>query len=125
VCGARFLAGQTCVIGKSMFLRRQALEGIGGFQSAGHYLAEDYVIGQAVVRAGYWVVTASQPVPAWHEGLTFGRFISRHLRWAVMRHSVSRSAYRVQWKDTARVRQFKQSSDPILDNAGRHRSCIR
>jgi ceramide glucosyltransferase len=93
VCGIRLLAGQTCVIGKSMFLRRQALEEIGGFQSAGHYLAEDYVIGQAVLRAGYRVVTADRPVPAWHEGWTLGRFISRHLRWAVMRRSVSKSAY--------------------------------
>jgi ceramide glucosyltransferase len=96
VCGVRFLAGHTCVIGKSMFLRRQALADIGGFQSAGHYLAEDYVIGQAIMRAGYRVVTASQPVPAWHEGWTLGRFISRHLRWAAMRRSVSRSAYLVE-----------------------------
>jgi ceramide glucosyltransferase len=93
MCGVRLLAGQTCVIGKSMFLRRQALVDIGGFQSAGHYLAEDYVIGQAILRAGYRVVTAAQPVPAWHEGWTLARFISRHLRWAVMRRSVSRSAY--------------------------------
>ncbi|MEO8179282.1 MAG: glycosyltransferase [Deltaproteobacteria bacterium] len=96
VCGARFLVGQTCVIGKSMFLRRQALQDIGGFKSAGHFLAEDYVIGQAIVRAGYRVVTAAQPVPAWHEGWTLGRFIGRHLRWAVMRRSVSRSAYLVE-----------------------------
>ncbi|MEY2931928.1 MAG: hypothetical protein RL033_2677 [Pseudomonadota bacterium] len=93
VCGARFLAGQTCVIGKSMFLRREALDAIGGFQSAGHFLAEDYVIGQAVVNAGYRVVTAARPVPAWHEGWTFSRFLGRHLRWAVMRRFVSRSAY--------------------------------
>lgn len=93
VCGARFLAGQTCVIGKSMFLRREALEAIGGFQSAGHFLAEDYVIGQAVVNAGYRVVTAARPVPAWHEGWTLPRFFGRHLRWAVMRRFVSRGAY--------------------------------
>jgi ceramide glucosyltransferase len=96
VCGARFLAGQVCVIGKSMFLSRRALDAIGGFQSAGHYLAEDYVIGQAIVRAGYRVVTATRPVPAWHEGWTLQRFISRHLRWAVMRRSVSRTAYVVE-----------------------------
>jgi ceramide glucosyltransferase len=93
VCGARFLAGATCVIGKSMFIRREALEAIGGFQSAGHYLAEDYVIGQAIVDAGYRVVTAARPVPAWHEGWTLSRFLGRHLRWAVMRRFVSRAAY--------------------------------
>jgi ceramide glucosyltransferase len=96
VCGARYLAGQVCVIGKSMFLRREALQKIGGFQSAGHFLAEDYVIGQAISKAGYRVVTADRPVPAWHEGWTLSRFISRHLRWAVMRRSVSRSAYVVE-----------------------------
>jgi len=96
LCGVRFLAGQVCVIGKSMFLRREALQKIGGFQSAGHFLAEDYVIGQAIVRAGYRVVIAAQPVPAWHEGWSLGRFVSRHLRWAVMRRSVSRSAYVVE-----------------------------
>jgi ceramide glucosyltransferase len=93
VCGVRFIAGQTCVIGKSMFLRRDALEAIGGFESAGGYLAEDYVIGRAVRRAGHRVVTARMPVPTWNEGWTFPRFVSRHLRWAVMRRQVSRLAY--------------------------------
>ena len=93
VCGVRFIAGRTCVIGKSMFLRREALDAIGGFESAGSYLAEDYVMGQAIEKAGYRVVTASMPVPAWSEGWTLERFINRHLRWAVMRRRVSRSAY--------------------------------
>jgi ceramide glucosyltransferase len=96
VCGVRFIAGQTCVIGKSMFLRREVLEAIGGFESAGGYLAEDYVIGRAVREAGYRVVTARLPVPAWNDGWTFTRFVSRHLRWAVMRRQVSRVAYLVE-----------------------------
>lgn len=93
VCGVRFIAGQTCVIGKSMFLRRDVLEAIGGFEAAGGYLAEDYVIGRAVLEAGHRVVTARMPVPTWNEGWTFTRFVSRHLRWAVMRRQVSRVAY--------------------------------
>lgn len=93
VCGIRFIAGQTCVIGKSMFLRRGALDAIGGFESAGGYLAEDYVIGRAVLAAGHRVVTARMPVPTWNEGWTFPRFVSRHLRWAVMRRQMSRLAY--------------------------------
>lgn len=93
VCGVRFIAGQTCVIGKSMFLRREVLEAIGGFESAGGYLAEDYILGQAVRRAGHRVVTARMPVPTWNEGWTFTRFVSRHLRWAVMRRQLSRAAY--------------------------------
>ncbi len=93
VCGVRFIAGRTCVIGKSMFLRRDALNEIGGFEAAGSFLAEDYVIGQAIEKAGYRVVTATMPVPAWHDGWTLKRFINRHLRWAVMRRRISRSAY--------------------------------
>jgi ceramide glucosyltransferase len=96
VCGVRFIAGQTCVIGKSMFLRRDVLDAIGGFESAGGYLAEDYVIGRAIRKAGHRVVTARMPVPTWNEGWTFSRFVSRHLRWAVMRRRVSRVAYLVE-----------------------------
>ncbi len=54
------------------------------------------MIGQAIISSGYRVVTAALPVAAWHEGWTLGRFISRHLRWAVMRRSVSKSAYLVE-----------------------------
>jgi ceramide glucosyltransferase len=93
VCGVRFIVGQTCVIGKSMFLRREVLEAIGGFEAAGGYLAEDYIIGRAVHKAGHRVVTAKMPVPTWNEGWTFTRFVRRHLRWAVMRRQVSRLAY--------------------------------
>ena len=93
VCGVRFIVGQTCVIGKSMFLRRDVLQAIGGFEAAGSYLAEDYIIGRAVHKAGHRVVTAKMPVPTWNEGWTFTRFVSRHLRWAVMRRQVSRLAY--------------------------------
>ncbi len=93
VCGVRFIAGRTCVIGKSMFLRRDALDRIGGFEAAGQFLAEDYVMGRAIEQAGYRVVTAAVPVHAWNEGWTFTRFVGRHLRWAVMRRRVSRSAY--------------------------------
>jgi ceramide glucosyltransferase len=96
VCGVRFIAGQTCVIGKSMFLRKDVLAAIGGFESAGGYLAEDYVIGRAIRKAGYRVLTARMPVPTWNEGWTFTRFVSRHLRWAVMRRRVSRAAYLVE-----------------------------
>lgn len=96
VCGVRFIAGQTCVIGKSMFIRKDALAKIGGFESAGSFLAEDYVIGQAVEKAGFRVVTATLPIAAWHDGWTLSRFVNRHLRWAVMRRRVSKLAYAIE-----------------------------
>jgi ceramide glucosyltransferase len=93
ICGARFLASRTCVVGKSMFLRRDVLDQLGGFRSAGDFLAEDYALGQAVERAGYRVATSSVPVSAWHEGWTFKRFFNRHVRWAVMRRRISVLGY--------------------------------
>lgn len=93
VCGARFIAGRTCVIGKSMFLRRSVLDEMGGFGRVGGYLAEDYATGIAVERAGHRVATADVPVRAWHAGWTLARFLNRHVRWAVMRRSVSPLAY--------------------------------
>jgi ceramide glucosyltransferase len=93
VCGVRWIVGRTCVIGKSMFVRREALDRIGGFEAAGQFLAEDYVLGRAMEKAGYRVVTAAVPIVAWHEDWTLARFMGRHVRWAVMRRRVSVSAY--------------------------------
>ncbi len=93
MCGARHIAGRSCVIGKSMFLRREALEAVGGFRAVGGFLAEDYAMGQAVEAAGFRVVMVDEPVVAWHDGWSFSRFFNRHLRWAVMRRRVSWLAY--------------------------------
>jgi ceramide glucosyltransferase len=93
VCGVRWIVGRTCVVGKSMFIRREALARIGGFEAAGQFLAEDYVLGRAMEKAGYRVVTAAVPIVAWHEDWTMARFMGRHLRWAVMRRRVCISAY--------------------------------
>ena len=93
VCAVRFLAGRTCVIGKSIFIRSDVLAALGGFQAVSQVLAEDYVLGRAVQRAGFRTVVAKQPVLAWHEGWTFGRFFNRHGRWAVMRRRISVPAY--------------------------------
>jgi ceramide glucosyltransferase len=76
-----------------MFLRRKALDQIGGFRGSGSYLAEDYAMGRAVEKAGYRVVMSDVPITAWHEGWTLSRFFNRHLRWAVMRRQVSIAAY--------------------------------
>ncbi len=96
VCAARFMANRTCVIGKSMFLRRSALRALGGLRQVSSYLAEDYALGQAVEAAGYRVATAATPIVAWHEDWTLRRFINRHTRWAVMRRRVSLTGYAIE-----------------------------
>jgi hypothetical protein len=45
-----------CVVGKSIFLRRSALEWIGGFETVGDHLAEDFLLGDLISAAGFRVV---------------------------------------------------------------------
>lgn len=93
ICGARFLVGRTCVVGKSMFIRVDALRAIGGFRSAGGFLAEDYQLGCAIEKAGYRVVLANTPIMAWHPSWTIEKFVRRHLRWSIMRRKISPMGY--------------------------------
>lgn len=52
---ARMLEGMRFAVGPTIVCRRKALEGIGGFETLGHYLAEDFVFGQRVAEAGLGV----------------------------------------------------------------------
>lgn len=81
----RRLAGVQLTIGKSMLLRREHLEEIGGLAAFGHYLAEDYEMGRRIRELGFDTVIVSQPVDTINRDWQVAGFISRHLRWAQMR----------------------------------------
>ncbi len=93
VAFVRNLTGRTCVIGKSIFIRADVLDKLGGFDAIGHVLAEDYLVGRRVEELGFKVVISNQSVRAWHQDWTLARFFNRHGRWACMRRNISLTGY--------------------------------
>ncbi|PZR05121.1 MAG: glycosyl transferase [Archangium gephyra] len=82
--GAKTLADRDLVVGKSMTLRRTALEQLGGFEHFADVLAEDYVIGQDL-RANGWRLEVAQ-TPVWNVSVSRSTrsFFDRYLRWGVI-----------------------------------------
>lgn len=95
---AKRLAGQDIVVGKSMALRREDVDALGGFFSVKDVLAEDFVIGQWVTRKlGRRVVVAQTPVFNVSLRKSVLSFFQRYLRWSVIhRTAVSPGTYLAQ-----------------------------
>ncbi|CAM3915395.1 glycosyltransferase [Corallococcus sp. ZKHCc1 1396] len=95
---AKHLADRDIVVGKSMALRREDVESLGGFFSVKDVLAEDYVIGQWVTRKlGKRVWLARAPVFNVSLRKSVDAFFQRYLRWSVIhRTAVSPTTYLAQ-----------------------------
>jgi ceramide glucosyltransferase len=87
------LLGQPCVVGKSILLSRVAFEVIGGFAPIRDYLAEDYLLGVTVRRAGYRVVLSAEVLDTTEIAKTGAAAWGRHRRWAIIRNRVAGAAY--------------------------------
>lgn len=87
------LFGVPVTIGKSMLIRRETLEAVGGFRAFAGFLLEDGLMGRAVAGQGLRIVTTSQPVENVNVTWTIDRFLSRHLRWATMRRHLHLGHY--------------------------------
>jgi ceramide glucosyltransferase len=87
------LLGRTAVVGKSMLLRRETLDAIGGFRFLGQFLAEDQVCGEEVARRCGRVVVTGQPVDNRLGRLNVKEFCKRHVRWACVRRRISLPGY--------------------------------
>ena len=79
------LMHEACVVGKSMLFRRSVFERLGGFESVGHVLAEDYVMGRMFQRAGYRTRICPTPVVNVITEHSVAAMYQRHLRWGAMR----------------------------------------
>ncbi|MEI6225016.1 MAG: glycosyltransferase, partial [Deltaproteobacteria bacterium] len=89
IAAAKAIAGRDVVMGKSMALRREDLDAMGGFEPVKDLLAEDFVIGQMVPRLlGKRVELAARPVQNVVQDRTLAQFFHRARRWAVLQHAL-------------------------------------
>jgi ceramide glucosyltransferase len=68
-------------LGSTMAVSRAALEKVGGFESLVDYLADDYELANAVVKAGYRVVVPDVVVETHVHDYSFSEFWDHQLRW--------------------------------------------
>jgi ceramide glucosyltransferase len=82
-----------CVVGKSILVSRRALEAIGGIATLRDHLAEDYLLGQAVQRAGFRVALSSDVIDTTEVSKGVRTVWARHRRWALMRRRLAGPLY--------------------------------
>jgi ceramide glucosyltransferase len=83
--GAKRVAGKDLVVGKSLAMRREDLEAMGGFASVMNVLAEDWVMGKRVPELlGKRVAMGRLPIRNVSRERTVADFVKRYQRWAVI-----------------------------------------
>jgi len=84
---------QDIVVGKSMALRRRALEALGGFHAARNVLAEDWVLGLGVRDRLHLKITECRlPVFQVSQDRSVSDFLDRHRRWCVIHRSLFKTS---------------------------------
>jgi ceramide glucosyltransferase len=87
------LFGIPITIGKSMAVRRETLERVGGFAPLSIYLAEDDQLGKAVQRLEFTVARSLHAVDNVNISWPFMKFVHRQVRWAMMRRYTTLEHY--------------------------------
>jgi ceramide glucosyltransferase len=94
--GTALVAGvlrMPCVVGKSILISKRSLEAIGGVAVLRDFLAEDFVLGREVRRAGYRVVLSADVIDTTEVGKQAKSVWDRHRRWAMMRRRLAGPLY--------------------------------
>lgn len=82
-----------CVVGKSILVSRAALNAIGGFLPLRDYLAEDFLLGRLVARAGYRTVLSGDEIETFSGTKDLASVWRRHRRWAILRRRLGGVSY--------------------------------
>lgn len=69
------------IMGQFMVFKREALQAIGGLESADGQLVDDMYLGARVRAAGFRNMVSPHAVPIIQEGLTLGEFVGVYRRW--------------------------------------------
>ena len=76
-----------------MMIRRDTMDSLGGFAAFANYLLEDGILGREVKRLGLEVRTSVEQIENINSTWSVRNFISRHLRWAIMRRHFNLANY--------------------------------
>ena len=87
------ILGLPCVVGKSILLSREALNAIGGIESLRDHLAEDYLLGRMVAKAGFRVVLSADEIETAEVSRSLAAAWSRQRRWAILRKRLGGPGY--------------------------------
>jgi ceramide glucosyltransferase len=87
------ILGLPCVVGKSIFVSREALNAIGGIEVLRDHLAEDYLLGKLVEKAGFRVVLSADEIVTAEVSRSLAAAWSRQRRWAILRKRLGGLGY--------------------------------
>jgi ceramide glucosyltransferase len=85
--------GMPCVIGKSMLMKKEDLERLGGLTAFKDILAEDFIIGREMHRIGKKVALSNYLISNVNEYWDVKRFLNRHTRWGKLRWKIGGYKY--------------------------------
>ncbi len=74
--------GMRFAMGAAMLIRRDVFENIGGFPYLAQYLADDFVLGEAVKSAGLDIAASRSLVECVTEDSGFLKYLKHQVRWA-------------------------------------------